>query len=209
VTLVEQSSGEVIVSVPVSAVEIELFELLQTVIVRNPPSELTRVGVRDGVNWRKYGEESAYAFFDAVLRGVRALVMGTVETWVFADGDEELTIRGMLAGDDLKPATLETDNKAAAVDLGATDPTKLALGNTEALDNATPEPKPAAHANADEREQLTDEPGRMPLSPANRLRAPLGLAPRHQKIDEIIAWQQRSRPNYRSDYDPYLEPDQQ
>jgi hypothetical protein len=105
---IEHNSEEGIVAVA-SPVDIELFETLQSVVVRNPSTELMRAGIREGFTWRKYGDESAYTFFDAALRGERKLGLGTVETWVFADGDEEITIRGMLTSDEERPTTVKTE----------------------------------------------------------------------------------------------------
>jgi hypothetical protein len=108
-TVMEHSIEEGIVAVPASAVDIELFETLQSVVVRNPSIELMRAGIREGFTWRRYGDESAYAFFDAALKGERELRLGTVETWVFADSDEEITIRGMLTSDEERPTTFKTE----------------------------------------------------------------------------------------------------
>jgi hypothetical protein len=45
-------------SVPMSAVEIELLHTLEIAVLRNPSVELTRAGINDGAVWRRYGSKS-------------------------------------------------------------------------------------------------------------------------------------------------------
>jgi hypothetical protein len=99
-----------VVSVPVSAIEVEILDVLQIAIIRNPPADLAQFGVCDGATWRQYGDESGYDFFDPIMKGERALPVGEAETWIFAGGDREILIRGMLTADD---AVIPVDADAA------------------------------------------------------------------------------------------------
>jgi hypothetical protein len=70
-------------SVPMSAVEIELLHTLEIAVLRNPSVELTRAGINDGAVWRRYGSKSGYDFFDPILNDNRPLTLGKEEVWVF------------------------------------------------------------------------------------------------------------------------------
>jgi hypothetical protein len=94
-------AAAVVVAVPVSAIEVEVLDVPQIAIIRNPPADLAQTGIRDGVTWRQYGDDSGYDFFDPILKGERALPVGEAQTWIFADGDREIAIRGMLIADDV------------------------------------------------------------------------------------------------------------
>jgi hypothetical protein len=100
-TILDEGNHEV--AIAVSAIEIEVLDELRAVIIRNPPPELAQAGVHDRATWLQYGDQSGYDFFDPVLRGERALPVGRIETWIFAEGDDKVAIRGRLIADEAAP----------------------------------------------------------------------------------------------------------
>jgi hypothetical protein len=198
----EHAGDQGIVSVPRSAVDVELLAALQIAIIRNPPVELLRAGIRDGMTWRKFEDESAYTFFDAAMRGERALVLGKTVPWVFADGDKELTINGMLTNDE------ELSSSG--------DSTKPQIvGQAEAPAN---EPPPTSLPDElvwlldpfDTRHPLPQSDNELQIySPRSRSDDSLSA----RRLTETIAWQEEQRRartcgNAIGDYDPYrIDPD--
>jgi hypothetical protein len=231
-------------------VAFDLHEDTQKVIFTKVPAVLAKLGVFVGCECSQLDDELAYPICDAVQKDERMFSLGTARPWTIDLGDQklsvrvvltharannakdigatiadndddaELTIRGMLIGHEVKPATLETRNEVATVVLAKTETSKTTLTDlvrasfhvdTPALAGVTPEPKPIADATQQEQDSPKSEPAWSPPTPAECNRARLGLPPRDPKIEETIAWQQRSRLNYRviCDYDPYREPDQE
>jgi hypothetical protein len=167
------------ISIAVSAIEIEVLDVLRSVVIRNPPADLARAGVRDGATWCRYGDENGYDFFDQLLKGERALPVGKIETWIFADGNEEICIRGTLIADEVAPS------ENAAPPAGAKAPTDdadaltlaelVAASYGEAPIAPTRTPLPAATADLTSGRPSLETPPRsqLPDTPVEPSPAPI------------------------------------
>jgi hypothetical protein len=98
-------------SVPLSSIEIELLHTLQIAVLRNPPVELTSLGIRDGAVWRQYGDTTGFDFFEPVLMDDRPLNSGQEKVWVFEQNGREIAVDGTLTTDRITPLVTPPQNQ--------------------------------------------------------------------------------------------------